>query len=67
MSVSDDFALFLEKRPGAYIVLGNGEDSYPLHHPKYDFNDDTILPAASYWVKLAESYLACSDHQPSGV
>ncbi|QCI63597.1 M20 aminoacylase family protein [Phreatobacter stygius] len=58
MSVSDDFALFLANRPGAYVVLGNGEQSYPLHHPSYDFNDDTILPAASYWVKLAQIYLA---------
>ncbi|SEE46501.1 hippurate hydrolase [Rhizobiales bacterium GAS188] len=58
MSVSDDFALFLQKRPGAYVVLGNGEQSHPLHHPKYDFNDDTILPAASYWVKLAQAYLS---------
>ena len=62
MSVSDDFALLLEKRPGTYIVIGNGEDSYPLHHPRYDFNDDTILPAASYWVRMAESYLVCSGH-----
>jgi hippurate hydrolase len=58
MSVSDDFSLFLEKRPGAYIVLGNGERSHPLHHPKYDFNDELIIPAASYWVALTEAYLA---------
>ena len=39
MSVSDDCALVLEKRPGACIALGNGEESYSLHQAKYDFND----------------------------
>ena len=37
----EDFAYMLEERPGAYILLGNG-DSSPVHHPKYNFNDDAI-------------------------
>ena len=30
----EDFAYMLEERPGAYILLGNG-DSAPVHHPEY--------------------------------
>jgi len=57
MSVSDDFAEFLVRRPGSYIVLGNGEKSFPLHHPKYDFNDELIAPASAYWGELVRSFL----------
>ncbi|MDG2340488.1 MAG: M20 family metallopeptidase, partial [Paracoccaceae bacterium] len=34
----EDFAYMLEERPGAYILVGNG-DSAPVHHPDYNFND----------------------------
>jgi amidohydrolase len=57
---AEDFAWFLEKKPGAYIWIGNGsaENRGMLHSPHYDFND-TILPlGASYWVRLAESILS---------
>jgi hippurate hydrolase len=29
-----------------------------LHNPSYDFNDDLIPLGATYWVKLAEEWLA---------
>ena len=42
---SEDFSFMLEKRPGAYINIGNGDTvgSVPVHNPKYNFNDE-ILP-----------------------
>jgi len=40
---SEDFGWFLQQYPGALFGLGAGENAAPLHHPKYDFNDD-ILP-----------------------
>jgi len=40
---AEDFSVLLEHRPGAYIWLGAGEKTFPLHHPSYDFNDD-LLP-----------------------
>ena len=49
----DDFAYMLEERPGAYILLGNG-DSSPVHHPKYNFNDDAIPFGCSWLVELVE-------------
>jgi len=43
----EDFAFMLEQRPGAYILVGNG-DSAPVHNQYYNFNDD-IIPAGSSW------------------
>ncbi|MCL6710024.1 M20 family metallopeptidase [Pseudomonas sp. R2.Fl] len=50
----EDFAYMLERVPGAYIQIGNG-DSADVHHPKYDFNDEAIPAGCSYWVELVES------------
>ncbi len=36
---SEDFSFMMEKVPGAYIQLGNG-DSAALHNPAYNFNDE---------------------------
>jgi len=57
---AEDFAWFLEDRPGAYIWIGNGvaEGGAMLHNPHYDFNDEILPLGASYWVRLAESVLA---------
>ena len=57
---SEDFAYMLEANPnGNYCFIGNGDgpDACMVHHPKYDFNDDIIVPAAAYWCALAEAYL----------
>jgi amidohydrolase len=47
----EDFAFYLEHRPGAFVWIGNGElrDGAELHGPMYDFND-AILPSASHWM-----------------
>lgn len=45
---SEDFAYMLEKRPGAFIFLGNG-DSARLHNPAYDF-DDRAIPFGMSWL-----------------
>ena len=52
----EDFSYMLEKKPGAFIFIGNG-DSAALHHPAYDFSDDAIPFGASYWVQLVETAL----------
>jgi len=55
---AEDFAWFLQEKPGAYIWIGNGEAAANLHNPHYDFNDEILPLGASYWVRLAESVLA---------
>ena len=56
---AEDFAYFLNERPGCYVWIGNGlgEGGCMLHNPHYDFNDDILALGASYWVKLTEAVL----------
>jgi amidohydrolase len=50
----EDFSFMLQKRPGAFIFMGNG-DTAGLHNPGYDFNDKAIPFGTSYWVRLIET------------
>ncbi|MCV9906974.1 M20 family metallopeptidase [Brucella sp. HL-2] len=55
-TASEDFAFMLEQKPGTYFFVGNG-DSAGLHSPNYNFNDEILLPAALFWVRLTEASL----------
>jgi amidohydrolase len=55
----EDFSYMLQARPGAYILLGNG-DSTELHSDTYDFNDEIIPVGVSYWAKLVEAAMPLS-------
>ena len=55
---SEDFAYFLQHRPGCFLRLGNGEGGAMLHNAKYDFNDGNLTVGAAYWTRLVETYLA---------
>ena len=64
---AEDFAFMLQEKPGCYVFIGNGEGEHRsfghglgpcnLHNPSYDFNDDLLPIGATYWVRLAETYL----------
>jgi hippurate hydrolase len=57
---SEDFGYMLQARPGAYLLLGNGEEGVggcSLHNPAYDFNDDILGIGADFWVTLVQSQL----------
>jgi amidohydrolase len=65
---AEDFSFFLQQKPGAYLLIGNGDGSHRdgghgmgpcmLHNPSYDFNDDLIPLGATFWVRMAEQWLA---------
>jgi hippurate hydrolase len=55
----EDFAFMLEARPGAYILIGNGEGAN-VHHPLYNFNDEAIPAGCSYWAGLIEQGMPAS-------
>ena len=65
---SEDFAFMLLEKPGCYVFIGNGDGDHRmtghglgpcnLHNPSYDFNDELLPIGASYWVRLAEKFLA---------
>ncbi|MDW4496925.1 M20 aminoacylase family protein [Sulfitobacter sp. D35] len=52
----EDFAFMLEERPGAYILVGNG-DTAMVHHPQYNFNDEAIPAGCSWWAEIVEQRL----------
>jgi hippurate hydrolase len=47
----EDFAWYLEQRPGAFVWIGNGpaDGGRELHNSNYNYND-AILPAASSYL-----------------
>ena len=51
---SEDFSFMLEACPGAYINIGNGEASAPVHNALYDFNDAAIPDGAGVLATLVE-------------
>ncbi|MCW5236749.1 M20 aminoacylase family protein [Verminephrobacter eiseniae] len=65
---AEDFSYMLQVKPGAYCFIGNGDGAHRemghgggpcmLHNPSYDFNDELIPLGATYWVKLAQEWLA---------
>ena len=65
---AEDFSFMLQALPGAYVFLDNGDGSHRdighgggpcmIHNPSYDFNDALIPLGGTYWVRLAEAWLA---------
>jgi len=63
---SEDFAFMLERVPGSYLLIGNGDGpgSCMVHNPGFDFNDDNIAVGSAFWVRLAQRFLIASDTPP---
>ena len=57
---SEDFAWFLQEKPGAFAWIGNGpsEGGRDLHSSHYDFNDAILPAAATYLASAARAALA---------
>ncbi|MBC5785162.1 amidohydrolase [Ramlibacter sp. USB13] len=65
---AEDFAHMLRARPGCYAFIGNGDGGHRLpehgpgpciiHNTSFDFNDEIIPIGASYFVRLAQKWLA---------
>jgi hippurate hydrolase len=65
---AEDFAHMLRVRPGCYAFIGNGDGGHRLpdhgpgpciiHNTSFDFNDEIIPIGASYFVRLAQRWLA---------
>ncbi|MQQ99698.1 M20 aminoacylase family protein [Glaciimonas soli] len=66
----DDFSYMLQVCPGAMLFIGNGDGAHRgeqagmgpcvVHNPWFDFNDAILPVGASYWAKLAETYLSAN-------
>lgn len=61
---SEDFAFMLQRKPGAYLWLGQGradpgqDGERALHHPCYDFNDDALPLGVRWFCEVAKRSLA---------
>ena len=53
---SEDFSFMMERAPGAYILVGNG-DGAPAHNERYNFNDETTPYGAALYARLVERTL----------
>ncbi len=55
----EDFAWYLQERPGAFVWIGNGsaEGGCELHNSNYDFNDAILPAAAGYLASVAKRAL----------
>ncbi|MFF2089813.1 M20 family metallopeptidase [Paenibacillus sp. NPDC058174] len=58
----EDFALYLQEVPGVFAFLGianpEQEQNYPLHHPKFDIDEDVLTTGAKLfvsWVRQAQA------------
>jgi hippurate hydrolase len=56
---SEDFSFMLEKIPGCYLNIGNGEgeSGCEVHNPGYDFNDRALPLGAAFFARLVETRL----------
>jgi amidohydrolase len=56
---SEDFSFMLQRRPGCYLLIGQGDEEHAAvaHDTQYDFNDRILPIAASIWVRLVEQRL----------
>ncbi len=71
---SEDFAFMLEKVPGVYVLMGNGDGTHRdaghglgpclVHNPSYDFNDALLPLGAEYLVALTERRLQPEKRPP---
>ncbi len=71
---AEDFAHMLRAKPGCYAFIGNGDGGHRLpdhgpgpcliHNTSFDFNDEIIPIGASYFVRLAQRWLAQPQESP---
>ena len=52
----EDFAVYLQHIPGAFVSIGSASE-YGLHHPAFNPDERLIAPAAHYFAQLAEQAL----------
>jgi amidohydrolase len=59
----EDFSYFLQKVPGAFIRLGVGgpDYTYPLHHPKFDLDENALVTGTTLLCQIACDFFNKSD------
>lgn len=59
---TEDMSLYLEKVPGAFFVLGTGNEqkgiTYPHHNSRFDLDEDVLFIGPAIFTALALDYLS---------
>ncbi|MBD3108893.1 amidohydrolase [Bacillus sp. AGMB 02131] len=62
---AEDFAYYLEQRPGAFFFVGASneqvETQFPHHHPRFDFDERALLNLGRVFLKLVDFYMVRND------
>ena len=56
---AEDFSVYLDKAPGCMFRLGvghSGDTNYPLHHPKFEVDEDAIMTGVVTMAYAAYKY-----------
>lgn len=57
----EDFAYFLENKPGAFFRVGaqapDKKDAYPHHHPKFEIDERSLLRSGEVFLAVIQTYL----------
>ncbi len=58
---SEDFALYVQKVPGAFMFLSSANPEkgtdVPHHNPKFNIDEDVLWSGSAVFVKIAENFL----------
>ncbi|MNW09802.1 hypothetical protein D3C71_2068870 [compost metagenome] len=58
---AEDFAYYLQHRPGTFFNVGSrgdGDDTgYPHHHPRFDFDERALLNSGYIFLGIAANVL----------
>ncbi|HCH23597.1 MAG TPA: amidohydrolase [Oceanospirillaceae bacterium] len=60
---SEDFAQMLKRKPGCYMLLGNGHEgscATSLHNPHYQLNEAILSLGSDYWQALVKQQLSAN-------
>jgi amidohydrolase len=59
ITASEDFACYLERVPGAYMLIGarpsGVSEPFPHHHPRFDIHEDALVIATTVLAETAAS------------
>lgn len=65
MMGGEDFSYYLERVPGAFVIVGAGNPqmgaTFPHHHPRFDIDESAMATAAEVLGRSALMYM--SRHQ----
>ncbi|XJS11698.1 M20 family metallopeptidase [Aerococcaceae bacterium WGS1372] len=58
--IGEDFAYYLKEVPGAFLNVGvkhSSIESYPLHHPKFNLNEEGLLKGVEVYLTILMNQL----------